>query len=115
MGTPQALQLPAASFDFLDLLNGSRQSLAEVNEELRNATQFWQVAEQMLQQIDQYRELNWQDVDGLQIEVAIKGMQKLLQKDVKVRWNPRQSGNVAQFVELLGGLAESVQAKALPS
>ena len=81
----QALQLPASSFDFPELLTESQQKLAAVEEELRNVMNFWDVAENMLNQIDQYRELRWQEVDGVQIEIAVKAMQKSLHKDVKVR------------------------------
>lgn len=81
----QALQVPAASFDFPELLSKSRQSLVTMEDELRNVTQFWNVAESMLQQIEEYRGLLWHDVDGVQIEIAVKAMQKSLQKDLKVR------------------------------
>lgn len=80
----QVLQVPASSFDFPELLNVPRQNLSAMEEELRNVTQFWNVAESMLVQIEQYRQLKWQDVDGVQIELAVKAMQKSLQKDVNV-------------------------------
>lgn len=80
----QSLEVPASSFNFPDLLDVSRQKLVAMQEELRNVMQFWNVAETMLQQIEQYRELDWQDVDGVQIEIAVKAMQKNLHKDVKV-------------------------------
>ncbi|CDJ27951.1 LOW QUALITY PROTEIN: uncharacterized protein EMH_0036310 [Eimeria mitis] len=83
--TMEALQVPAASFDFPELLSTSRQNLVTMEDELRNVTQFWNVAESMLHQIEEYRGLLWQEVDGVQIEIAVKAMQKSLQKDIKVR------------------------------
>ncbi|CDJ36727.1 uncharacterized protein EMH_0094560 [Eimeria mitis] len=55
-----------------------------MEDELRNVTQFWNVAESMLHQIEEYRGLLWQEVDGVQIEIAVKAMQKSLQKDIKM-------------------------------
>ncbi|OEH75838.1 hypothetical protein cyc_03719 [Cyclospora cayetanensis] len=82
--TLEALQAPASSFDFPELLNESREKLVSMETELQNVTQFWNVAESMLQQIEGFRELRWQDVDGVQIEIAIKAMQTNLRKNVKV-------------------------------
>lgn len=81
----QALQVPAASFDFPGLLSTSRQILVTMEDELRNVTQFWDVAESMLHQVEEFRDLLWHDVDGVQIEIAVKAMQKRLQRDIKVR------------------------------
>ncbi|KAL8275355.1 hypothetical protein Esti_000677 [Eimeria stiedai] len=80
----EALQLPANSFDLQGMLQEPHNTLVAMEEELRNVAQFWNVAEIMMSQIEQYRELQWQDVDGTQIEIAIKGMQKDLQKDIKL-------------------------------
>ncbi|CDJ53066.1 hypothetical protein EBH_0006090 [Eimeria brunetti] len=82
--TMQALQVPASSFDFPELLSASRQCLATMEDELRNVTQFWNVAESMLHQIEEYRGLLWNVVDGVQIEIAVKAMQKSMQKDIKM-------------------------------
>lgn len=81
----QALEVPASSFDFPELLKGTRQTLSAVEEELRNVAKFWNVAESMLLQVEGYRELLWENVDGVEIEIALKAMQKSLQRDVKVR------------------------------
>lgn len=85
METFQALQVPASSFDFPELLKGTRQTLSSVEEELRNVAKFWNVAESMILQVEGYRGLLWEKVDGVEIEISVKAMQKSLQRDVKVR------------------------------
>ncbi|CDI86634.1 hypothetical protein EPH_0074210 [Eimeria praecox] len=47
------------------------ESLFTMEDELRNVTQFWNVAESMLNKVEEYRGLLWPDVDGVQIEIAM--------------------------------------------
>ncbi|KAL8453322.1 hypothetical protein Emag_001932 [Eimeria magna] len=99
----EALQLPANSFDLQGSLQQPHDTLVAMEEELRSVTQFWNIAEVMLTQIEQYRELQWQDVDGTLIEIAIKGMQKDMQKDIKLN---KKSGAYQGLMSILRAWAQ---------
>lgn len=53
--------------------------------ELCDVAHFWDFAEKALKDVEEFRQLRWADVDGVQIEIATKATHKTVVKELKAR------------------------------